>query len=86
MNLEKLKWWKWSLWIRVAGQLVIIYAVWMFASRLSTPRPVTRAELLPWIVVGGVLYVLGRGLQFAAKTRSKRLALEARIKAVSEEA
>ncbi len=78
MNLEKLKWWKWSLWIRIAGQLLIIYGVWLFASTMRSPAPATRQQLLPWLVPGLVLYLLGRGLQYAAKSRAKRIGAQAR--------
>ena len=74
MNLESLKWWKWALWTKLAGQLLIIYGVWIFASTLKTSARATRSELLPWLGTGLALYLAGRFLQYAAQARRKRIA------------
>ena len=84
MNLEKLKWWKWSLWLRLGGQALLIGGVWIFVSAGGSGH-MTRGQLLPWLGTGLGVYLLGRGLQIAAKSRSKRLAAEAKAKAKEAE-
>lgn len=77
MNLESLKWWNWSFWIMVVGQLMLLYGIWKFVVSLRG-IPMTRMELLPWLGAGLGVYLVGRGFQIAAKVRARRLAAEAR--------
>ncbi len=77
MNLERLRWWKWSFWIRSVGQGFLLVAVWKFIHQMDRGG-MSRSELLPWVGTGFGLYVVGRGLQIATGIRERRLALEAR--------
>ena len=79
MKLESLKWWKWTYWAMVAGQAMLLYGLWKFLSSASGGG-VSRAELVPWLAGGLGVYLVGRGLQIAARSRERRLAKEAKAK------
>lgn len=77
MNLESSKWWKWPFWIMMVGQGMLLYGMWKFVGSLKGV-PMTRSELFPWLGAGLGVYMVGRGLQIAARSRVRRLAAEAR--------
>lgn len=79
MNLEALKWWKWSAWVMVAGQGLLLFGLWKFVSTLKG-QAMTRSELLPWLGSGLGVYLTGRMLQIATRSRERRLAKEAKAK------
>ncbi|MEN9308712.1 MAG: hypothetical protein RL173_2644 [Fibrobacterota bacterium] len=79
MKLEALKWWKWSFWVMVVGQGILLYGLWIFATTLNTGG-VPRSQLVPWIGTGLGVYLVGRGLQIATRLRERRLAKEAKAK------
>jgi hypothetical protein len=79
VKLETLKWWKWAFWFMVAGQGLLLYGLWKFLSRANSGG-ITRTELLPSLATGLGLYLLGRGIQIAARSRERRLAKEAASK------
>ena len=83
MNLESLKWWKWPFWIMVTGQCLLLLGLWKFVSSLKVAA-MSRSELLPWLGTGLGVYLVGRGLQIAARSRQRRLAAEAKTEAASE--
>lgn len=74
----KLEWWKWPFWIKVAGQGLLFWGIWLVAHAMSSGLRPSRAELLPWLISGLAVYYAGRGLQIAAKSRERRLASEAK--------
>ena len=73
----KLEWWKWPFWIKVAGQGLLFYGVWLVAKAMNSGLRPSRSELLPWLISGLAVYYAGRALQTAAKSRDRRLAREA---------
>jgi hypothetical protein len=77
VKLESMKWWKWSFWIMVLGQTMLLYGIWKFVVSLRGV-PMTRADLLPWLGTGLGVYLVGRGFQIAARMRARRLAAEAK--------
>jgi len=79
VKLESLKWWKWAFWMMAAGQGVLLYGLWKFVSSANNGG-ITRAELLPSLGSGLGVYLVGRGLQIAARSRERRLAKEAEAK------
>ncbi len=74
----KLPWWKWPFWIKVVGQGLLFYGLWLVASAMSAGLRPSRSQLLPWLISGLAVYYAGRGLQIAAKSRERRLASEAK--------
>ena len=74
----KLEWWKWPFWIKIAGQGLLFYGVWLVARAMTSGLRPSRSELIPWLISGLLLYYTGRGLQIAAKSRERRLAAEAK--------
>ena len=74
-----LKWWKWHFWMMAAGWSILLYAIWTFASESKISDPVTaKHRLYPWLATGIVVYLGGRALQIAARSRARRLAKEER--------
>lgn len=76
----KLEWWKWPFWIKIAGQGLLFYGIWLVARALSGGLRPNRSELLPWLISGLAVYYTGRALQIAAKSRERRLVAEAKKK------
>jgi hypothetical protein len=76
-----LSWWKWPFWVMAAGWSILLYAIWTFASEAKISDPaLAKARLYPWLAAGIAVYLTGRGLQIAARSRARRLAQEAREK------
>jgi len=74
----RFEWWKWPFWIKVVGQGLLFYGIWLVARAMSSGLRPSRSELLPWLISGLVVYYTGRALQIAAKSRERRLAREAK--------
>lgn len=79
MKLETLQWWKWAFWMMAAGQGLLLYGLWKFLSSANSGG-ITRDQLLPSLGTGLGVYLVGRGLQIAARSRERRLAKEAKAK------
>ena len=79
MNLS---WWKWPFWVMAAGWAILLYAIWTFASRAGSSDPSQLLEvkhrMYPWLAAGIAVYLSGRGLQIAARSRARRIAREER--------
>ncbi|MBK9579879.1 MAG: hypothetical protein IPK50_16905 [Fibrobacterota bacterium] len=76
--LERLGWWKWPLWVMGIGQVVLIWGVYRFMTTVGTMGPAAKQAMYPWLMSGATLYLGGRLLQVAARSRARRLAKEAR--------
>ena len=78
--MVKFEWWKWPFWIKIAGQILIIVGVWKVAKAMSAGDRPSRAEMLPWLVGGLLLYYAGRVVQMVARSRQRRLDREAKLR------
>lgn len=74
----KFEWWNWPFWIKIVGQGLLLYGIWLVVSAMKAGLRPSRSELLPWLVSGLAVYYTGRGLQIAAKSRERRMAREAK--------
>lgn len=75
---EAIRWWTWPLWLMVGGQGILIYGIWKFATTIGVRGAEAKQEMIPWLLTGLALYLGGRALQMAARSRRRRLDQEER--------
>jgi len=78
--LERMGWWRWPLWVMGLGQVILIWGVYRFATTVGTRGSAAKQDMIPWLLGGLGLYLGGRLLQIAARSRARRLAKEARAR------
>lgn len=78
--LERLAWWKWPLWVMGIGQVILVWGVYQFATSVGVRGAAAKQDMYPWLLGGVTLYLGGRLLQVAARSRARRLAKEARAR------
>lgn len=75
--MKLLDWWRWPVPVMIAGQGVLIWGIYQFATHLGASGLTdAKRDLMPWLGWGLGVYLAGRGLQIAAKSRARRLAKE----------